>query len=234
MSAASSTSFKEFYEAWYLTPFSHEFLVEFAKAAVQEEQLGRHENTDLLCLGFAQIDSIGHYAGPDSHEMMDSMLRLDRELAELFKFLDRQIGLEHCVVVLSADHGCAPLPERVQASDRPGIGAKRVDAAKLDAAVLEALNTAFGMPPEGKPRFLRDNDGYRLNREVLAAQEASIEDASRVVRDALAGLDEIEVPSRDRRSSASFRSRKPGSCRWCATVSRRRSVKMFCLSSGPT
>ncbi len=184
---------KEFYDAWYVSPFSNEFLVEFAKTAVKEEQLGRHEKSDMLCLSFAQIDGIGHYAGPDSHEIMDSMLRLDRALADLFKFLDREIGLERCVIALTADHGCAPLPERVQSFGRPGLPATRVDASKMDAVVLEALTTTFGAPAENEQWLMRDNEGYRLSRESLAARDVSLDDAARVVRDALAGLDEVEV-----------------------------------------
>ena len=46
--------------------------------AVTEEKLGRGEATDLLGVSFSQVDTAGHNYGPDSHEVMDSVLRLDR------------------------------------------------------------------------------------------------------------------------------------------------------------
>ena len=69
-----------------------------------------------MCVSFSQLDVIGHSYGPDSHEVMDSMLRLDRVLAALFARIDHEVGLANCVVVLTADHGAGPLPERVQAT----------------------------------------------------------------------------------------------------------------------
>jgi hypothetical protein len=39
------------------------------------------------------------------------MLRIDRMLGDFFKFLDKQVGLDRTVIVLTGDHGVAPLPE---------------------------------------------------------------------------------------------------------------------------
>ena len=62
--------------------------------AVTEEGLGRDTVPDLLGISFSANDRVGHAYGPDSHEVMDVTVRLDRTLARLFAFLDRTVGLE--------------------------------------------------------------------------------------------------------------------------------------------
>ena len=170
----------KFFTAYENSPFSTEALGEFVQRAVVEERLGRHEGTDLLGVGFSQIDAIGHSYGPDSHEVMDSMLRLDRVLAAIFDRIDREVGLARCVVVLTADHGVAPLPE----GSRDGRGG-RIKVAELDAAVQQALDGAFGALPKGETWFARDNLSYHLRPGALAARSVSAKDAGVVVKTAL-------------------------------------------------
>jgi predicted AlkP superfamily pyrophosphatase or phosphodiesterase len=170
----------KFFTAYENSPFSTEALGEFVQRAVVEEQLGRHEGTDLLGVSFSQIDAIGHSYGPASHEVMDSMLRLDRVLAALFDRIDREVGLARCVIVLTADHGVAPLPEGF----KDGRGG-RIKVAELDAAVKQALDAKFGALPKGETWFARDNLAYHLRPAALAARSASAKDAGVVVKTAL-------------------------------------------------
>jgi hypothetical protein len=145
---------------------------------------------DFLGLGFSQIDAVGHAYGPDSHELMDSMLRLDRVLAELLDCLDREVGLGRCLIVVSADHGVAPLPE--QAGRRvPGAQGARVNARDIDAAVRQALDVAFGALPKTETWFVRDGTAYHLRPAALAARKVAAEAAAQVVRDALRARPEV-------------------------------------------
>ena len=61
----------KFYDAFETSPVASEIVGEFAELALLEEQLGRHAAPDLMCVGFSQIDKVGHAYGPDSHEIMD-------------------------------------------------------------------------------------------------------------------------------------------------------------------
>lgn len=169
-----------FYTAFDNSPFSAEFLGEFVRRAVVEEQLGRHAATDLLGVSFSQIDALGHNYGPDSHEIMDGMVRLDRVLAALLDCLEREVGLAHCVIVLTADHGVAPLPERVTS-----YPAGRVRLADLDAAVKRALDAIFGALDPGETWFTRDSLSYHLRPGALAARSVLLTDAAAVVKRAL-------------------------------------------------
>ncbi len=170
----------KFFTADENAPFSTEALGRFVERAVVEERLGRHEGTDLLGVSFSQLDAIGHSYGPDSHEVMDSVLRLDRVLAAIFDRIDREVGLARCVVVLTADHGVAPLPEG--AKDKAG---GRIKVAELDAAVKLALDAAYGALPKGENWFTRDGPAYHLRTAALAGKNVAAKDAAIVVKTAL-------------------------------------------------
>ena len=73
------------------SPFIDEVTLDFALEAMKRHDLGRDADTDVLTIGFAATDGIGHQWGPDSHEQMDQMLRLDLLLGRLFD-ADRLVG----------------------------------------------------------------------------------------------------------------------------------------------
>ncbi|MEO6569354.1 MAG: alkaline phosphatase family protein, partial [Opitutaceae bacterium] len=150
-----------FYLAFENDPASAVMLGEFVQTAIREEKLGRHAATDLLCVSFSQIDSVGHSYGPDSHELMDSVLRLDRVMADLLNCLDREVGAKNWILVLTADHGIAPLPERVQEL-RPAIPAGRINVVEFDTVAKRALDAAFGPLAPNDYWFVRENTGYHL------------------------------------------------------------------------
>lgn len=172
-----------FLEAFDHSPWNNDFVAEMAKRVLVSEKLGENDGApDLLAIGFSQTDKIGHAYGPDSHEVMDSFVRLDRTLADLFAFIDLQVGLEHCVVVLTADHGAPPNPERRAAAGQPG---GRVRAADYDGPVEKALADRFGPAPGGQRWAIRDLLGYHLNPAALAATKAAPEAAAAVVAETL-------------------------------------------------
>jgi len=93
------------------SPYGDKIIVDFAMKAVQEENLGKRNVTDLLCISLSNCDYVGHGQGPDSHEMFDLLINIDRYLGELFEYLDTNVGKDNYVVALSADHAVCPLPE---------------------------------------------------------------------------------------------------------------------------
>jgi predicted AlkP superfamily pyrophosphatase or phosphodiesterase len=123
-----------FYHALFETPFLEPYLLAFAESLVREEELGADDATDFLALGFSSIDSVGHDYGPNSRELLDAVLRLDRQLGEFFRFLDRTIGLDRVAVALSADHGVAPLPEYQARHGLPGGRIPKSDMACIARA----------------------------------------------------------------------------------------------------
>lgn len=100
-----------YFTTWLtISPPGDRLVLDFAKQALVEEQLGHDTVTDYLSVSFSSTDYVGHVFGPSSLEAEDNILRLDRTLAELFAFVDKEVGLENTLVVLSADHGGPDTP----------------------------------------------------------------------------------------------------------------------------
>ncbi len=94
-----------------LSPAGDELTLDFTKTLIENEGVGQGNNVDFLAVSFSSTDYIGHLFGPSSLESEDNILRLDRILAELFEFVDKKVGLENTLIVLSADHGAPEAPE---------------------------------------------------------------------------------------------------------------------------
>src|SRR5262249_37769842 len=118
-----------------------ELLAALARAAIEGENLGQHDATDLLTISFSCNDVIGHDYGPYSQEVEDVTLRTDIVLKEFFEYLDNRVGHDNYVVVLSADHGVSPAPEYAQSL---GLGGGRLDDTKIIDAINGRLQKQFG------------------------------------------------------------------------------------------
>lgn len=93
-----------------LSPPGDRITADFAKTLIHAEGLGDDEITDFLGVSFSVTDYVGHFFGPSSLESEDNLLQFDRTLADLFAFVDAEIGLENTLIVLSADHGAPEAP----------------------------------------------------------------------------------------------------------------------------
>ncbi len=93
-----------------LSPAGDEITVDFAKALIEAEEIGRDDVTDFLSVSLSSTDYVGHIFGPSSLEAEENIRRLDKTLADLLAFVDATVGLESTLVVLSADHGAPEHP----------------------------------------------------------------------------------------------------------------------------
>ena len=89
------------------TPFGNDLLEEFAKKAIEKEELGKDEITDFLTVSFSSTDYVGHTLGPRSMELQDTYLRLDNTIADFLDYLDKTVGKGNYLVFLTADHAGA-------------------------------------------------------------------------------------------------------------------------------
>lgn len=180
-----------FYKAFERSPFESEILVEFAKQAVISERLGQRDGTDILCLGFAANDAVGHVHGPNSHEVMDITVRTDRLLEDFFNFLDNTIGLENCLLTLTADHGVQPLPE-VLAGINPNFPIHRIDPLVITEIAEKAMVEAFGRVRRKQDRyFVQVANQIYFDTEILEKKKIKVSKAEKIVKAALESLDEI-------------------------------------------
>lgn len=101
------------------TPFGNTLSLDFAKAAIEGNNLGGGDYTDFLTLNLASTDYVGHKYGPNSVEIEDTYLRLDKDLASFFAFLDSKVGKGQYTVFLTADHGAAHAIKFMEAHKMP-------------------------------------------------------------------------------------------------------------------
>ena len=99
---------------------------------------------DYLGVSFATLDYVGHAFGPESHEVQDTLMRLDLSMGALLNALDSNVGRGRYVLGLSADHGVAPVPEARQLAGEPG---GRLVMQRLQEAANQALANTLGPGP---------------------------------------------------------------------------------------
>jgi predicted AlkP superfamily pyrophosphatase or phosphodiesterase len=170
-----------FYEVVGPTPFANDYELEFAKELMVYENVGRGPATDLLSISLSPNDILGHQVGPDSPEMQEMALALDRELADFFNFLGHQIGLANVWIALSADHGVSALPD---AAKKLRIPAANLDSSKLDAQMNAALTAKFS--PGHTADFVKlEYPMAWLNNDAFTALHVKEKDAETAVGEAL-------------------------------------------------
>lgn len=134
------TSEEQFYTLWENSPYSDAYLGSMAADLVARKRLGQGPPVDFLGVSLSALDYVGHKFGPESHEVQDTLLRLDRTVGDLLDALDRLVGPGRYLVGLSADHGVAPIPETRVAA---GFEGGRVPTQQLmrvaNAALVELL-----------------------------------------------------------------------------------------------
>ncbi len=121
------------YESFRTTPFANTFTFDFAKAAIESERLGKNTVTDFLAVSISSTDYVGHSFGPNSIEIEDTYLRLDKDIESFLNYLDKTVGKGNYTLFLSADHGVAHVPAFLKEHKIP---AGTFD----DADILKELN----------------------------------------------------------------------------------------------
>ncbi len=177
----------ESYSALASSPLMNEVLFEFVKAAIDAEQLGKDEVPDLLSISVSPYDRIYHLYGPSSWEQQDAALRLDRWFADLLALLDRTVGRGNAVLILTADHGGAAIPEEWAAL---GVGGKRVPPGQLSGAVNEALKAKLGI--EKVIASIEETDVY-LDAKAIADKKLDPVQVRRQVAEQLRALPDVAV-----------------------------------------
>jgi predicted AlkP superfamily pyrophosphatase or phosphodiesterase len=186
----SGTAQADFLDGFQTSPFENEVIVDFAIEAITQEGLGRDDDPDLLGIGFSANDLVGHSYGPDSHEVMDMTVRTDRLLSRFFTFLEQQIGLDRVAILVTSDHGVAPLPELARGGNSRARGG-RIDPAVIVAAAEQALRARFGIPR--RPGFVDQPSWIMyqgwpwlyLNLEGLRDKGIRIEEAESIAQRAV-------------------------------------------------
>ena len=164
-------------------PWMDELTLDFAMAGVNALNLGAGPQTDLLSVSLSTTDAVGHRYGPDSREVHDQILRLDRALGVFLDSLYRIRNPRDVIVALTADHGLTPYPE-VHTHD-PNAGAIRVDPRPLLQQLSNSLSAA-GVPGYGLSFIagVYSGNGFSFDGGVIELDRAALSKA-RINRDSL-------------------------------------------------
>ena len=133
------------------TPYGNTMTFDLSKIAIKEEKLGQTGNTDFLAVSCSSTDYVGHQFGPNSIEIEDTYLRLDKDLEDFFNYLDKTLGKGNYLFFLSADHAVAHVPGFLKENKLPGglvsnsklrkgIDSIMVNQFKLQKSVITVMN----------------------------------------------------------------------------------------------
>lgn len=145
-------------------PVMDSLTVQLALAGVKAMHLGSNGSTDVLSVSLSTTDAVGHRYGPDSKEMHDQILRVDRYLGTLFDSLFTLVDSTKVTIALTADHGMAPWPSTSPDAWKPGF-VPYVNLRPLLSRTRASLvargvdSTAIGL----------DEWAFLVNRRALAA-----------------------------------------------------------------
>lgn len=158
------------FEILKATPFGNSLTVDFALRAIDQEQMGMDEYTDILCVSFSSTDYVGHQFGMHSREIQDTYLRLDQDIARMLKWLDQKFGKENYLLFLTADHGGSPTPSYMQTLHSAG-GYWKSD--RLELMLEDSLAARYG---PGDWIINESNQNVFLNREFIRAKRLSLKE----------------------------------------------------------
>jgi hypothetical protein len=164
----------DYYARLKTSPAVDELTLDFAEAAVENEALGSNPTgaTDLLGVSLSGHDYVNHAYGPESRMSHDHLQQIDRRIARFFAFLDKRVGMDNVLVVLTADHGFANTAEFSQSRH---IDAARIDPKALVAGLDEALGRQFHVAklvkPSMAPEIYLDYDAIERNKLARAEVE---------------------------------------------------------------
>lgn len=168
-----------FYGQLLPSPFGDELTLYFARAAIAGEKLGEDDAPDILSVSLSSHDYVNHAYSAESRLSHDHVLHLDRALQSFFRDLDASLGAENYLVVLTADHGFMPAPER---SAELGLGSGKQSGSQTIARINAEVGKQFG---EGQWVQAISALTMVINKPLVAERKADLNAVTEAVRKAL-------------------------------------------------
>ncbi|MFT4060399.1 MAG: alkaline phosphatase family protein [Legionella sp.] len=172
----------DYFKALSRTPKADQLTANFAEKLIVAEHLGSTaQKTDYLGISFSGVDAIGHQFGPNSLEAEDNLLILDKTLAHLLAVIDKQVGLDNTLIVLSADHGVNDGPAYLKAHQIVEI--KPINIGELEKFIHTALQKRFELPEQA---LLAVTPPYiYLNHKLIHQNKLHLSEVSNYLAQAL-------------------------------------------------
>jgi predicted AlkP superfamily pyrophosphatase or phosphodiesterase len=208
-------------DSMWAFPWADSLTLDFAMDGVRALQLGQRDGTDLLAIALSTLDVVGHHYGPDSREVHDMTLRVDRWLGAFMEELETIVPRERVLYVLTSDHGVQSMPEHLHLHDHEDAG--RVALAPAARRVMRPIQDRF-----------QHSFGFTVQNGVVLADTAALRArgldvaalSAQVAREigAVPGVDAVWTPATlaaapaDDASARLFRRAIPSSYGWLAAA----------------
>ena len=168
------------------TPFGNSLTTDFVIEALKQEDLGKDEITDFLAVSFSSTDYVGHMYGVNSKEVQDTYIRLDEDLARLFKALDKNVGEGEYTVFLTADHGAIEVPAYLKD--------KKIPAGYIDNAANSKKLSEFLKYTYGTVDILKNYSNYQLflDHKIIKNLNLDLTDVQTEIAQEFLGYDAID------------------------------------------
>ncbi|MGB1932626.1 MAG: alkaline phosphatase family protein, partial [Flavobacteriales bacterium] len=168
------------------TPQGNTYLKDLAIELIKSEELGKDNITDVLTLSFSSTDYIGHQFGPHAQELVDTYIKLDKDIAEILKHINSTVGQENALIFLTADHGVVSVPNELKARKIP---AGYFDASNLTTELNNHLSKRYG----NNTWVLKySNQQFFLNRKLIEEQKLSHQEVQQLAADYLIGVEGVQ------------------------------------------
>ena len=171
------------------SPYGDAFVLEFANQLIINQNLGTDDHMDVLSIGLSAADVIGHHFGPNSYEVLDYYNKMDFYLAKFIQKINDSVGKDNYILVLTADHGVAAMPEYLEDQ---GIDAKRILGDQFDADIArinEKLKDTFMLTDD--VILKADYSGVEPNMSIFEENKANLNIVINMLTSELEKLDYI-------------------------------------------
>lgn len=174
------------YDVIKASPIGNEMTTDFAIEAIKNENLGQNTVTDFLTLSYSSTDYVGHQFGVNSVEVEDTYIRLDRDLARLFQFLDADLGKGNYTVFLTADHGAVQVPNYLKSLKIPaGYFNKATFKKELENVLLKKYKVS------GLIKSISNNQIF-INKKKLRGIDEDLDDVQEFIAQTIIDFTHID------------------------------------------
>ncbi|MBB6460835.1 alkaline phosphatase PafA [Flammeovirga kamogawensis] len=165
------------------TPYGNTLVTEMAMHIIDNEDYGQDNFTDLLAVSYSSTDYAGHAYGPQSIEVEDMYIKLDKEVETLINHLDEKLGGGNYVIFLTADHAGAQNAGFMR--DRMNFEAVNISSKEDTQAIETVLNARFG---EGKYVASHYSGQLYLDRELIKEKKLDLEEVQLATAEAFMAM----------------------------------------------
>lgn len=121
---------------------ANQHLLNLAEECIKTQLSPNKDSHLVIWLSLSSLDKIGHEFGSQSIVATDMIYKLDKQIGEFIERISKIVDPQDTLYVLSADHGCMPVPELLA---RRKIDAHRLNILPYMQIINKRVEAKFGI-----------------------------------------------------------------------------------------